>query len=81
MPPILLCWSMTSEADVDVLAVETEPFHQYSVTLCGSATMAAERQSDQMVSDMEVGMKQRCVTEFPHVEKTASIDMFKKIKQ
>ena len=33
--------------------------------------MAAEGQSDKMVSDMEVHMKQRCVTEFLHAEKMA----------
>ncbi len=33
--------------------------------------MAVERQSDRMVSDMEVHMKQRYVTEFLHVEKKA----------
>ena len=31
--------------------------------------MAAEGQSDTMVSDMEVQMKQRCVTELLHAEK------------
>ena len=30
--------------------------------------MAAEGQSDRMVSDMEVYMKQRCVTEFHHAK-------------
>ena len=33
--------------------------------------MAAEGQSDRMESDMEVCMKQECVTEFLHVEKMA----------
>ena len=33
--------------------------------------MAAEGQSDTAVSDMEVGMKKRCVTEFLHAEKMA----------
>ena len=32
---------------------------------------AAEGQSDRMVSDIEVHMKQRCVTEFLREEKTA----------
>ena len=36
--------------------------------------MAAEGQSDRMVSDMEVPMKQRCGIEFLHAEKLASID-------
>ena len=35
----------------------------------------AEGQSDRMASDMEVWMKQRCVTEFLHVEKMAPTDI------
>jgi len=31
--------------------------------------MAAEGQSDKMASDVEMHMKQRCVTEFLHLEK------------
>ena len=34
--------------------------------------MAAEGQSDKMVSDMEVCMKQRCVIEFLHAEKNCA---------
>ena len=34
MPPILLCWSSTSEADVGGMAVGAELSHQYSVTFC-----------------------------------------------
>ena len=37
--------------------------------------MAAEGQSDRMVSDREVCMKQRCVTEFLHGEKMAPTDI------
>ena len=37
--------------------------------------MTAEGQSDKMVSDMEVRMKQRCVIEFLHVEKIAPNDI------
>ena len=37
--------------------------------------MAAEGQSDRMVSHMEVHMKQRCVNEFLHVEKMAPTDI------
>jgi len=32
MPPILLCWPMTSETDVDGMAIEIEPSLPYSVT-------------------------------------------------
>ena len=37
--------------------------------------MAAEGQSDRMVSDMEVPMKHRCGIEFLHSEKVASTDI------
>ena len=37
--------------------------------------MAAEGQSDKMTSDMEEHLKQRCVTEFLHVEKMAPTDI------
>jgi hypothetical protein len=37
MPPILLCWPTTSEANVD-MAVELEPSRQYSVKFCCRAT-------------------------------------------
>ena len=39
--------------------------------------MAAEEQSDQMASDMEVCMKQRCVIEFLHEEKKAPVDIYR----
>ena len=38
--------------------------------------MAAEGQSDKMVSDMEEWMKQRCGVEFLHTEKMAPIDIY-----
>jgi len=37
--------------------------------------MTAEGQSDKMAYDMEVRMKQRCVTEFLHAEKIAPSDI------
>ena len=37
--------------------------------------MAAEGQSDKMVCDMEVRVKQRCVTEFLHAETMALNDI------
>ena len=40
MPPILLCWPVTSEADVNGMAVEAEPPHRFSVTFCCCATEA-----------------------------------------
>ena len=41
--------------------------------------MTAEGQSDKMVSDMEVRMKQRCVIEFLHVEKNAPKDIHRRV--
>ena len=38
MSPILLCWLMTSEADVSCMAVDTEPSCQYSITCCCCVT-------------------------------------------
>ena len=35
--------------------------------------MAAEGQPDKMASNMEVHMKQRCATEFLHIEKIAPV--------
>ena len=34
MPPVLLCWFTTSEADVDIIVAEAEPSYQYSITFC-----------------------------------------------
>ena len=78
MPPILIYWSMTLEVDVRGMAVEVEPSRQYSITFC-CRVMAAEEQSDRMVSDIKVCMKQRCVTEFLHVEKMAPIDIHQRL--
>jgi hypothetical protein len=38
MPPILLCWPTTSEANVIGMAVEIEPSRQYCVKFCCRAT-------------------------------------------
>jgi len=37
--------------------------------------MAAEGQSDRMVSDIKVCVNERCVTEFLHAEKVAPTDI------
>ena len=75
MPPVLLCWSTASEVYIGGMAEEVESFHQYPVMFCCSVTDGSRGQSDKMVSDMEVCMKQRCVIEFLHVEKMAPIDI------
>ena len=36
--PILLCWPMTPEADVGGVAIEIEPFCQYSIIFCFCVT-------------------------------------------
>jgi len=51
MPPILLCWPTTSEADASGMSVEAETSYQYSITFC---CQAAEGQSVKTVSDVEV---------------------------
>ena len=38
IPPILLCWLTTSEANIVDMAVEVEPSRQYSVKFCCRAT-------------------------------------------
>ena len=38
MPPVLLCWPMTSEAGAGGMAVEVEPSCQYSITFCCRVT-------------------------------------------
>ena len=38
MPPILLCWLTTSEANIVDMAVEVEPSRQYSIKFCCRAT-------------------------------------------
>jgi len=66
---VLLCLPMASEVDVGGMAVEVESSHQYSINVLLLCQTAAEGQSDEMVSDMEVHMKQRCVIEFLFVKK------------
>ena len=49
IPPVLWCWSMTSEADGGGMAVEAEPSHQYSIA--SLRCVAVEKQSDKMMSN------------------------------
>ena len=44
MPTILLYWPIMSEADVDGMAVEVEPSHQYSVPYSCRATCSKDDQ-------------------------------------
>ena len=63
-----------SEVDVG-MAVKVEPSHQYSVTFCGCVTDGSTGAVWQMVSDMEVCMKQRRVTVFFHAGKMTPTDI------
>lgn len=74
MPSILICWFTTSEADVGDTAVEVEPSPNIPLYFV-AVQMAAEGQPGKMVSDTEVRVKQRCVTQFLHVEKMANSDI------
>jgi hypothetical protein len=57
------------EDDVDPIAVQVETSANILLSFVAVRQMAAEGQIDKMVSDMEVHMKQRCVTELLHAEK------------
>ena len=52
-----------SEADVGGMVVEVEPSVSIPLHFVAVWQMAAEEQSDTMVSDMEECMEQRCVCE------------------
>lgn len=73
MPPTLLCWPTTSKADIGM--VEAEPSRQYSITCCCYVMHGSSGASDRMASDIELGMKQRCVIEFLSVENTVRTDI------
>ena len=66
--PILQCQPMMSEADAGGTAVEVEPSCQYAITCCCMI-------DDRMVSDMEMCMKQRCISEFLQAEKMKPISI------
>jgi len=50
IPPILLCWPTTSEADGGGMAIAAEPSHQHPVHFVTVQQMAAEGQLDKMAS-------------------------------
>lgn len=54
---------MMSEVDVGSIAVEVEPSPQIFCYML-LHVVAAQRQSEKMVSDKEVQTKQRCIIEF-----------------
>ena len=71
MLPLVLCWTVMSQMHVNGVAVEGEPPHQCSIPCCCCATDGSS-ESDRMVSDMKVWMKQRNGIEFLRVEKSCS---------
>ena len=54
IPPILLCWPMTSEVNVGGVAVEAEPSPHYSATCLRHVTDGSRG------AVRQVCMKQRC---------------------
>ena len=66
---------MMSEADDGSMAVEARPSCQYSITFYCCVTDGSKRKVLKMMSELEVQVKQRCVTEFLHLEKMAPIDI------
>ena len=57
------------------MAVEVETSHRLSVTCFACVTDGSRgAQSDKMVFDVKLSIKQRCVIEFLHEEKIAPID-------
>lgn len=75
MPPISLHWPMMSDAGIGGTASDGEPSRNIPLHFIAFQQMVTEEQSDRMVSDMEVCIKQRRGTKFVCVEKMASIDI------
>ena len=75
MPPILLCWSITSEEDVGGIAAEAEPSHYYSIPCCCHVT-AAEEQSNKMTSYMVYACSKNVVLNSFMWRKWCSSSMF-----
>lgn len=70
IPPILLCWSLTSEAAVG-MTVEVES-SQTLLHFVAMWQMAAEGHSDKLVSHVEVHVKKRGGIEFLHAENSST---------
>jgi hypothetical protein len=75
MPPILSCCPTTLEAEARDMTVNAEPSCLKYVSSVAVWQIAAEEQSRKMAFDMEVRMKQRCVTEFLHAKGKAPNDI------
>jgi len=73
MPPMLLRWPATPEANVGVMAVEVEPSHymfHYMLLPCGRL-----RQTDSLTQQRLKWKCLRCGIEFLHVVKMAPTDI------
>ena len=79
MPPILLCWPMTSEVEAGTTAVEVESSCQYSVTFWCYVTDGSRGTVWQNVIWHEVCMKKRCGIEFLCEEETASTGIHQRL--
>ena len=75
MLPVLLCWFTMPEADFGGMAVEAEPSQQYSITCCCHVIDGSRGAVWHSGVWHGVQMKQRCATEFFHVEKMAPTDI------
>lgn len=75
MPAILLCLPTKLEANGGGMAVEVEPSCQCPLTFHGCVTDGSRGAVWEMMSDVQVHMKQRYVTEFVHELKIAPIDI------
>jgi hypothetical protein len=53
MPPTLLCWPTSLEADATGMAVEAKPSCHYFLSFVGVRQIAAEEHSGKMASDAD----------------------------
>ena len=76
MPPVFFFFMLAHNARGRCcgMTAKDEPSQQYPTLFCWifMQQMAEERQSGKTASVMEVWMKQRCGTEFLHVEKNST---------
>lgn len=65
--PLVSLWHpAVAEADVVGMEIEVEPSYHYSIIFC---CRVADGQSDKMAVNIQVCVKEKCVTEFLPVEK------------
>ena len=76
MPPILICWPMTSEGGGGGMAGEVQSPANIPWHFVAMRQMAAERQSDTTAPDVEVHIKGKYLNELLNGEKIALIDIY-----